>query len=115
MIHQLGGKGSTAVLPSTQPDTFPEAFRKGRRRRREGKREEGGGGARGRGGGGGGGEGGGGGGGEDKVTKKEKEKEVRKEVDPAGSFPEAFRIGSLQGPVHISADQCYAFTVKIHV
>ena len=52
--------------------------------------------------------------GEDKVTKKE-EGEVRKEVDPAGSFPEAFRIGSLQGPVHISADQCYALTVKIHV
>ena len=50
------------------------------------------------------------------MTKKEEEKEeVRKEVDPAGSFPEAFRIGSLQGPVHISADQCYALTVKIHV
>ena len=51
------------------------------------------------------------------MTKKEEEEEeeVRKEVDPAGSFPEAFRIGSLQGPVHISADQCYALTVKIHV
>ena len=40
MIHQLGGKGSTAVLPSTQPDTFPEAFRKGRWRRRDGKGKE---------------------------------------------------------------------------
>ena len=50
------------------------------------------------------------------MTKKEEEKEeVRKEVDPAGSFPEAFRIGSLQGHVHISADQCYALTVTIHM
>ena len=34
------------------------------------------------------------------MTEKE-EDEVRKEVDPAGSFPEAFRIGSLRSPVHI--------------
>ena len=44
---------------------------------------------------------------EDKVTKKV-EGEVGKEVDPARSFPEAFRIWCLQGLVHISADQCYA-------
>ena len=30
------------------------------------------------------------------MTKKEKEEELRKEVDPPGSFPEAFRIGLLQ-------------------
>ena len=66
---------------------------------KEGWEGEGGGGAR---GGRGGGEGGEGGEGEDKVTKKG-EDEVRKEVDPAGSFPEAFRIGSLRGPVHIPA------------
>ena len=51
---------------------------------------------------------------EDKVTKKA-EGEVGKEVDPARSFPEAFRIRSIQGLVHISADQCYASTVKTHV
>ena len=40
-----GGKGPTAVLPSTQPDTFPEAFRivyVGRRMRLDGKGGEGG-------------------------------------------------------------------------
>ena len=41
---------------------------------------------------------------EDKVTKKV-EGEVGKEVDPARSFPEAFRIRCLQGLVHISASR----------
>ena len=41
---------------------------------------------------------------EDKVSKKA-EGEVGKEVDPARSFPEAFRIRCLQGLVHISASR----------